>query len=190
MGSKTGKKPRQDPAAKLARTGGADGAPIIPEEQIVRGGLAVRDVANHSDADQRDSISLNRTKTVRRLTRVEMLVKSGDINPDQALACSWYASAYELGFQTVGCTSNYCGAGGGGFGSADLLARYKAQGEAREDYFYARSALPQHLLGVFEAIVLGNGRPPHMMPKSDKLRFSLAAFLLHQQIGHMLLVAA
>ena len=185
MGSRTGKpkRMRKDPLAELARS-------IVPAEQVAHGGLVKCPVANRSEADQRDSMSLKRTETVRRLTRVELLVRSGDINPDQALACEWYNDRHERGFQTVGCTANYGGAGGGGFGSQDLLARYKAQGEAREDYFFARSAIPNHLLGIFESIVLGTGRPPHMMPKFDKLRFSLAAFLLHQQIGHMLMIAA
>ncbi len=183
MASRRLRKTREDPVAKLARS-------ILPAEQVAQGGLAIRDVANHSEQDQRAMVRSGNKQTVRRLTRVEMLVRSGDINPDQALACTWYATAYELGFQTVGCTANYCGAGGGGFGASDLLARYKAQGEARDDYFYARSAIPQHLVSVFEGIVLGTGRPPHMMSKADKLRFSLAAFLLHQQIGHMLAIAA
>jgi len=183
MTSRRLRKTREDPTAKLART-------ILPPEQANRGGLAIRDVANHTDADQRISVRSGETKTIRRLTRIELLVKAHVINAEQAAACGWYSDRYELGFQTTGCTANYGGAGGGGFGSNDLLARYKAQGEAREDYYYARQAIPQHLLQTFEGIVLGTGRPPHMMPKADKLRFSLAAFLLHQQIGHMLLVAA
>lgn len=183
MASRRLRKTREDPTSKRARS-------ILPAEQAGKRDLVVCDVANHSDADQRASVRSGETRTVRRLTRVELLVKAKVINLDQAAACAWYVDAHELGFQTVGCTANYGGAGGGGFGSNDLLARYKAQGEAREDYFFARSAIPQHLLQTFEGVVLGTGRPPHMMPKADRLRFSLAAFLLHQQIGHMLAIAA
>jgi len=186
MGSRTGKrKPKADPVAKLARS-------ILPEAQV-RGDLVIRDVANHTEADQRASVRSGETKTVRRLTRVERLTRAGVITVDQQAACEWYSDAYELGFQTVGCTANYMGAGGGGFGAADLFSRYKAQGDARANYFYARQAIPNHLLGLFEAIVLHGGEQPgrwYMIGKEDKLRFSLAAFLLHGQIGHMLLVAA
>lgn len=180
--SRRTRKNREDPVVRLALR-------ITTPEQA-RHALREVDVVNHTAADQRHSIRAKETKTVRKLTRVEMLVRTGDITHDQAAACTWYAMAYELGFQTIGCTANYCGAGGGGFGAGDLLARYKAQGEARDNYFYARSVIPPHLLGIFEGIILGNGRPPHMLPKADKLRFSLAAFRLHEQIGHMLAIAA
>jgi hypothetical protein len=116
--------------------------------------------------------------------------KAGIINAEQAAACEWYSAAYELGFQTIGCTANYGGAGGGSFGSSDLLARYKAQAEARENYHFARLAIPAHLLPSLDAVVLETGRPPQMMRKEEKLRFSLAAFLLLGQVGHMLLAAA
>lgn len=180
------RKNRTDPTEKLART-------ILPAEQAIAGDLAIRDVANHSDEDQRASVRSGETKTVRRLTRVERLTRAHVISNDQAIACEWYSAAYELGFQTVGCTANYGGAGGGAFGSQDLFSRYKAQGEARANYFYARQAIPDHLLGLFEAIVLHGGNEPgrwFMIGKEDKTRFSLAAFLLHGQIGHMLAIAA
>lgn len=162
----------------------------LPDAQIRQGNIAIRDIANRTDADQRKMVRSGETKTVRRLTRVELMVKAGVIGADQAGACEWYVTAHELGFGTVGCTANYGGAGGGGFGAGHLLARYKAQAEARENYYYARQAIPGHLISLFEGVVLGAGRPPHMMSKADRTRFSLAAFLLHGQIGHMLVVAA
>lgn len=174
------RKTREDPVLKLAKT-------ILPLEQCHN--LAIRDVANHTEADQRASIRSGETRTVRKLTRVERLTKAGVITPEQAAACEAYCEFYELGFQTVGCTANYTGAGGGGFGSGDLLARYKAQQEARENYYYARSALPERLQYMFEAVLLTDYFPREW-DKNLKLRFSLAAFLLHRQIGHMLLVAA
>lgn len=189
MGSRTGKRPRMDPAVKLARTGGVKGGPILPEAQIVAGRLAVRDVANHSDADQRDSLSLKRTQTVRRLTRVELLNRAGIIDSDQQAACEWYLDAYEVGYQTIGCTANYLGAGGGGFGSSDLLARYKAQAEARENYLYARIAIPYHMRKLFDRIVIGP-MDIRTITKQERLEFGMAAFLLHGQIGHLLAIAA
>jgi hypothetical protein len=175
-----------DPAAKLAKE-------LLPEAQARRADYRLVDVANHTDADQRHMVRSGEKKTLRKMTRVERLTRAGVISPDQALACEWYAHAYELGFQTVGCTANYMGAGGGGFGATDLFARYKAQGEARANYHYARQAIPNHLLGLFEAIVLHGGDEPGRwtaISKRDKTAFSLAAFLLHGQIGHMLAIAA
>jgi hypothetical protein len=181
---KRSRKRREDPVLKLARL-------ILPPEQIAKGPVAIRDVANHSEAEQRHSVRSGETRTIRKLTRVEQLAKAGVITADQAMACEWYVTAHELGFQTVGCTANYMGAGGSGFGSTDLLARYKAQREARESYFFARAGIPEHLVDLFEHVVLGRSEhPPHMMKKADKLRFSLAAWLLHGQVGHLLAIAA
>lgn len=186
------RKPRIDPVAKMASEIG------VPQSQIANGRFEECDVVNHSEADHRamvralgaNNLNADARRTVRRLTRIELLAKAEVITKEQAAACGWYAMQFEMGFQTVGCTANYGGAGGGGFGSSDLLARYKAQGEARENYQYARQAIPAHLIKTFEDIVLGVGPPPQMMPKAEKLRFSLAAFLLHEQVGHMLALAA
>jgi hypothetical protein len=180
--SRRSRRARIDPVAKLART-------ILPPEQVSN--LVICDVANHSDADQRDMESLKRTKTVRKLTRVELMLKAGVINAEQAQACAWYVESHELGYQTVGCTANYTGAGGGGFGPKDLLGRYSAQIEARANYRYARLALPAHLVERFDSILFDPDiRPPQMMAKADKASFSLCAFLLHGQIGHLLAIAA
>lgn len=175
-------KPKTDPVVKLARL-------ILPERQATNGDLAIRDVANHSDADQRASVRSGETKTVRRKTRVELLQLAGIITREQQAACEWYLTAFELGYQTVGCTGNYTGAGGGGFGSTDLFARYKAQREARENFQYAKQAIPQHLRANFDRVVIGP-MDIRTITNEDRLRFSLAAFLLLGQIGHMLAVAA
>ncbi len=53
-------------------------------------------------------------ETVRKLTQAEMLQRKGLIEPHEEAACEWYASAYALGYETVGCTANWGGAGGGG----------------------------------------------------------------------------
>lgn len=180
--SKRLKKSRADPVAKLAES-------ILPPEQATHGDLAIRDVANHTEADQRAMIRSKETKTVRRLTRVELMRKAGVITAEQALACEWYLAAHELGFQTIGCTANYSGAGGGAFGSSDLLARYKVQREARENFRYARLALPAHLAPLFDRIVLGP-LDVRTLTNVERLRFSLAAFLLQGQIGHLLAIAA
>jgi hypothetical protein len=168
------RKLREDPTVKLALS-------ITTPEQA-RHGIREVDVANHSDADQRASVRSKETRTIRKLTRVEMLARSGLLNAEQAMVCSWYQERHELGFQTVGGTANYAGAGGGTAGSCDLLARYKDQAEARADYQYARQAIPQHLLSVFEDVVIGNARMPQ---GNDRLRFNLAVLRLYEQVGHM-----
>lgn len=177
------RKPRVDPVLKLALS-------LVPAEQVRLGFYVICDVANHSDSEQRAMVRSGEKRTVRRRTRVELMREAGIITAEQAQACEWYAAAHEVGFQTVGCTANYSGAGGGGFGSGDLLARYRAQAEARENYHYARTAIPPALRDVFETVVLGTGQPPHKMPRNDLLRFRMAAWLLHGQIAHMLAIAA
>src|SRR6185369_11892941 len=189
MATRRLRKKRVDPGVKLARTGGDKGSPILNEEQIAKGGLAIRDVANHTASDQFYSVSQKQTKTVRKKTRIELLHHAGIIDADQVLACEFYLSAYELGYQTIGCTANYMGAGGGGFGSSDLLARYKAQSEARENFQYAKHAIPGHLRNTFDRIVIGP-MDIRTITNQQRLEFSLAAFLLHGQIGHMLAIAA
>jgi hypothetical protein len=154
----------------------------ITTPEQARHGLREVDVANFSDADVKDADSLKRLKTVRKLTRIELLARSGLLTQEQALVCGWYAERHEAGFQTIGCTANYAGAGGGSIGSSDLLARYKDQAEARADYQYARQAIPQHLLSVFEDVVIGNARMPQ---GNDRLRFNLAVLRLYEQVGHM-----
>jgi len=180
------KKNRIDPADKVAR--GLE-APV-PVIQLGRGNFVVRDVANHTEDDQRVMVRSKKTQTVRRKTRIERMVAIGLIDKDQQSACEWYANAHELGYATVGCTANYCGAGGGGFGSSDLFARYKAQQEAREDYAYARKAIPADYLVVFDYLLFGPDIDLKGLPEHARNSISLAAWLLHGQIGHMLLVAA
>jgi hypothetical protein len=189
--SRRARQPRIAPLEKLALS-------ITTPEQA-RHGLKAVDIANHTDEDQREMVRLRAAEpdrksdkarqTVRKLTRVEKLRKAGIITVEQFDACEWYAAAYELGFSTVGCTANYeptvCG-----ISSNDLLARYKAQSEARKDYYYARQAIPDNLLWLFEAVVLETGDPPVNLNRPNRIRFSMAAYLLQGQIGHLLRIAA
>lgn len=168
------RKLREDPTLKLARTIG------VPKAKA--GDFRICDAPNPT---------AGQNTTVRRLTRIEQMAKAGLITPDQAQACEWYADnhcrAYDEG---QGTTANYGGVGGGGGLGWDHGARSLAQREARDNIDYARLAIPSHLLGVFEAITLGTGRPIQMLPKTDRLRFSQAAWHLHGQIAHLLAIAA
>lgn len=94
-------------------------------------------------------------ETVRKLTAIERLKRSGVLEAHEAAACEWYADAHTLGFDTISCTANYEGRGGGGFGPSDLLARYKHQMQARDDYAWARTFIPAGYRTLFDAIVIG-----------------------------------
>lgn len=139
-------------AAKTAKAIGLDQA------QIAKADLVLAPVANWTDADQRHMVRSEEKSTVRRLTRIERLVRSGTIERGEAAACEAYAEWHALGYDTVGCTANYLGAGGSGFGPRELWARYRAQEKARENYLFARQGIPPMLLAMFEGVVL-HGRP-------------------------------
>jgi hypothetical protein len=191
------RKLREDPVSKLAREIG------LPPEQ--HHGLKAVDIANHSEDDQREMVRLRAAEpdrdmpgrksdkarqTVRKLTRVELLTRAGIITPDQALACEWYGERYQLAFDYgQGTCANYGGVGGSGGLGWDHGARSLAQGEARKDLEYARLALPDWLLGEFERVVIGP-MDIRTLTKEGRSRFSLAAFRLHGQIGHLLAMAA
>lgn len=95
-------------------------------------------------------------QTIRKLTRVELLARSGVLAAHEKAACEWFADVHALAFDTVGCTANYEGRSGGGFGTLDLLARYSAQARAREDYRWASGFIPEKYRPMFEAIVCRN----------------------------------
>lgn len=142
------KKARVDPVRRRARE--ID----MPEAQVIRGGFVLHDVANRSTADQRDMVSTKKTQTVKRKTRIEKLRDRGVIGPEHARACEWYAAAHEHGYATIGCTANYSGMSGHGFGPKDHFARQRFQVEARADYIWARNGIPSMLLPLFERVVL------------------------------------
>lgn len=150
MGSKTGKKPKVDPADKRA----SELESPVPCVQLGRGSFVLRDVANHTEADQRVMVRSKMTQTVRRKTRIEKLRDRGVISPEHAKACEWYAEAHEHGYATIGCTSNYSGMSGHGFGPKDHFARQRFQVEARADYIWARNGIPSWALPLFERVVL------------------------------------
>jgi hypothetical protein len=170
----------------------------LPAAQIARGDLRLAPVANWSDADQRHMVRSREKTTVRRLSRIERLRAAGTIERHEAQACDWYAAQHALGYDTIGCTTNYGGVRGTDFRSADLFARYRAQAEARANFAFARAALPAHFLPLFEAIVLdgkamadaGTGLYEQLgrSQRAARLRaaFRLVANLLHGRIAHML----
>lgn len=139
---------RIDPTVKLALS-------IVPAVQVANGVFRETNVANRTEADQRHSVRSKETRTIRRETHIEKLVRLKTLTPRQGQLCQWYFDQHEIGFATTGCTANYCGAGGGGFGTMDLLARYAEQAFARDNYLEARASINGLLLPLFERVVLG-----------------------------------
>lgn len=139
-------------------------------------------------------------RTVRRLTRVEKLRAAGVLEEHEALACEWYCDVQALAWDTVRCTSRYDIAGGGGGATAPdrLAAATIAIAEARDDYAYAKAAIPSIYVAMFEAIVCRNASISaegerlfgHLQrsQRESKVRaaFKLCANRLHGQIGHRL----
>ena len=168
-------------AKSLARSIG------VPAAQLDHG-LAIQDVANRTEADQRHSLRSKETRTVRKLTRIDKLKAAGTISREEAQACEWYAEAHALGYETLGITADYERSGGGGDCVITHLAKYKAQQEARANYAFARSVLPAPALGLFERVVIGGeaiggkGRAHELLRK----RFRLTAAVLHERILHLL----
>lgn len=176
---------RVDPETKLTKQILKMG--IVPPVQVRRGDFDLHDVANHSEADQRHMVRSKETQTVRRKSHLEKLCSRKAITPDQFRICQWYADQYEAGFATVGCTANYMGAGGGGFGAKDLFARYEAQLAARENYAMAKATISRPLISLFERVVI------HQTPINEggrctrlSLSFRLAVRQLESGVGHML----
>lgn len=171
------RKERIDPAIKLARA-------IVPAAQVKKGAFKIHDVANRTEADQRHMVRSGEKRTIRRVSHIEWLAKRKLISPRQAAVCEWYQRQHELGYEvSVGVTANYLGAGGGGFGPVDLLARHKAQYEARQNYIDARSAVPPMLLPLFERVVLRNGPLARL---ANSFRYAISR--IDAEVGHLIAI--
>ncbi len=175
------KRTKDDPVAKVAREIG------LADTHLTH--FTLVDVKNRSEADQRHMARSGVKHTVRRKSRVERLLAAKVIDPHQAKAIAWYADQHEAGYATVGCTANYAGAGGGGFGTSDLLARYGEQAEARDNYLWAKSFIPHDLVAGFEAVVLDqhglNEVPTIGNSKRTRFRNRRAAFRMACDFLHI-----
>lgn len=179
------KRQKQDPAIKQAML--IDGLPSV---QIRPGTFTVCDVANFSVHDQRDMVSLKRTRTVRRLTHLEKLHARKVLSLRQLRICEWYADQHEKGFATTCHISNYGSAGGSAPGSMDLLAKTRDQFIAREQYREARASIHPRLVSLFERIVLGRvelagGSEDWRRKSALKNTFRLAVDQLDEACGHL-----
>lgn len=154
-------KPKPDPVLKLALNIG------IPGSQIRRGDFAIRDVANHSEADQRDMQSLKRTRTIRRKTRLEKLHQRKVINDTELKACEWYHDAHAMRYDTSGITAKY-GASGHRGTSFDHLPKNRDQEIAFWNFDFAREGICPSLRGLFDRVVI-HGRPLDRLTRTFRL---------------------
>jgi hypothetical protein len=180
MGAAKPRKSKPPLAERIARN-------IVPIEQVRRKDYTLADVANHTDAEQRHMVRSGEKKTIKRKTNIQVMVERGVLTREQGRLCEWYAEQHELGFATVGCTANYLGAGGGGFGAMDLLARYAEQANARGNYAFAKAALGP-LAPLFEKVVLTRyGLPWGKRHRTSLLHrtFDLAVRRLDEAVGHL-----
>jgi hypothetical protein len=144
-------KQKPDPTVLLALS-------IVPAAQVANGSFELCAVANHTEADQRDMVSLKRTRTIRRKTKIEKLRDAGIISAKEAMACEWYKAAHALRYDTTGVTMRYGSAGGGSCTNFDHLPKSREQEEAYQHFTYAREGINPFFLPMFERIVL-YGRP-------------------------------
>lgn len=180
------KNAKVDPATRIARE--ID----MPASQVEHGNLAVVAKGQYNSDGTRDSIR-GGSQTVRRLTRIERLVKLGIIDKDQAIACQWYADCHELGFVAqLGVTANYGATGGGGGQAPDHFAKNEAQRQARLNFAFARDGVPPELRDLFDMVVLGNMGENEFraVTRNEVLRIGIAAWRLHGQVSHLIAVAA
>lgn len=139
-------------AARLKVVNEIGAAIGIPEMQRRSDQVEIRDV------EQLDGAAVAIKQTLRKLTRVEKLRRSGVLEAHEADACEWYADRAALAWDTVGCTANYDGVGSANYvGAADRAHMVSSRiAEARADYGYASKAVPIQYLGIFEAVICEN----------------------------------
>lgn len=142
------KRDRLDPATRLALE--LD----LPQAQIAQGDFAVRDVANHSDAEQRHSVRSGNTRTVCRLNRIDKLVKRQVISTREGAACQWYANAHAMRYDTTGITASYGDGGGAPRTNFDHLPKNRAQEQAFWHFDGARAVIPPMIRPMFDRVVL------------------------------------
>jgi hypothetical protein len=141
-------------------------------------------------------------RTVRKLTRVEMLRRSGVLEQHEADACEFFADVACLAWDTVRTTANWSPTGGGGGASAPdhLAAKTIEIAEARDDYRFAVRFIPTQYLPLFEAVICRNDTVGNVAgiaypalgrsQREQKARtiVKLCANLLHQGVGHRLTI--
>jgi hypothetical protein len=149
-----------------------------------------------------DGYSRPMSKTLRKLTPVDRLRKAGVLEFHEAEACEDYASIMARAWDTVGCTANYSGMGSGNYSDAAKRAHRQTEDqiEARANYWFARSALPEQYVPVFEAVICHNATIANIAgekfsalgrsQREHKTRaiIKLCANLLHGAVGNRLTV--
>lgn len=93
-------------------------------------------------------------RTVKRLTRVEMLYRSGVLDRDLFAACKWYRQRWELSGLDPLVASTFDPRYGSGAQVFGHMGKTPAQVDARSDFRWAQSFLPEDVRGLFDAVVI------------------------------------
>ena len=98
-------------------------------------------------------------ETVRKLTKVERMRRSGVLEPHEAAACERFADLAALAWDTTGCTAAYdiVSTGGGPAHAPDtLMAKTIDIQYARDEYGRLVDGIPAAYLKPFEAVICRN----------------------------------
>ncbi len=149
---KTTRRIREPKVRRLAK------AIDMPQSQIDRGDYEACDVANRTDADQRHSVRSEQTRTVRRTTKIQQLVKRGLLNRNEGKVCEWYLHQHTAGYETAYPSANWNGNGGAtGWRVFSLSPKYYEQEIARRSFDAARASINPSIVGLFDQVVLHDG---------------------------------
>ncbi len=194
-------KTKRSPEASIAKQTQALAHSIgVPAEQ--RTDLVIVDVKNVTEADGRHLARSKQAFTVRRLSRLERLYATKTIDLRQLRVCEWYADTFEKALGARRIVADYGATISGCNGNFDFLASTPEEERARDDFKYARMAVPPMFQTLFEGVVLdgmnltqaGNGlfMDTGKASRSMKLAaaFRMTADLLYGQIGGEVSIAA
>ena len=95
-------------------------------------------------------------QTIRRVDRVGKLFKTRKIDIEEFACCLWYRNQWERSGLDPLIASNFDPKFGSGPRDFGHLARTAAQAEARDEYRWARSYIPDDVVGLFDQVVLND----------------------------------
>lgn len=93
-------------------------------------------------------------RTVRRMTRVQMLYRAGVLDRDLYSACEWYRTRWEISGLDPLVASTFDPRFGTGAQAFGHMGKTPAQVDARSDFRWAQSFLPADVRGLFDAVVI------------------------------------
>ena len=142
------RKASEDPVSKLERA-------IVPEVQAGRGLYLVVDAPTFAGEENKAG---SKARTLRKLTRIEKLVRAGIISPRLGDACEWYVTRYAARYDVLGITAKYGEQAGGGSKNYCHGPKTPEQLSAYLDYEFARAGISPMYRPMFDRVVI-DGRP-------------------------------